>query len=128
MIVLDTSALMAIVQGEPEAMGCRDAIDVHTDLLIAAPTLTETLIVAAGRRLHGEMGRLLDDLAPVIVPLTEARSYAAVRAYLSWGKGFHAAKLNFGDCFAYAVAKEHDCPLLFIGYDFARTDVESALG
>ena len=128
MIVLDSSALMAIVQGEPEAFACRDAMGAHADLLIAAPTLTETLIVAAGHRLHGEMGRLLDDLAPVIVPLSEARAYAAVRAYLSWGKGFHAAKLNFGDCFAYAVAKEHDCPLLYIGNDFAITDVESALG
>lgn len=127
MIVLDASALMSILQGEPEATACREAIGAHPELLIAAPNFSETLIVAAGRRLHGEMGRLLDDLSPSIMPLTEDRAYAAVRAYMSWGNGFHPAKLNFGDCFAYALAKEHDCPLLFVGDDFALTDVKPAL-
>jgi ribonuclease VapC len=126
-IVLDTSALMAIIQGEAEATRCRDEIGAHADLLIAAPNLSETLIVAAGRRLDGEMGRLLKDLRPTIVPLTEERAYAATRAYLAWGKGFHPAHLNFGDCFALALAKENDCPLLFVGDDFATTDVKGAL-
>lgn len=127
MIVIDTSALLAIIQGEPEAIACREAIDAHEELRISAANLSETLIVAAGRKLHGEMGPLLSSLAPTIAPLTEARAYAAVRAYMDWGKGFHKAKLNFGDCFAYALAKEHGCPLLFVGEDFAKTDVTPAL-
>lgn len=127
MIVVDTSALMAIIQSEPEASDCRSAIAEQDEILIAAPTLTEALIVAAGRRLHGEMARLIDDLALAVVPLTEALAYAAVRQYLRWGKRFHPAGLNFGDCFAYALAKEHDCPLLFVGDDFAKTDVKPAI-
>lgn len=127
MIVVDTSALMAIIQSEPEASDCRSAIAEQDEILIAAPTLTEALIVAAGRRLHGEMASLIDDLALAVVPLTEALAYAAVRQYLRWGKRFHPAGLNFGDCFAYALAKEHDCPLLFVGDDFAKTDVKPAI-
>jgi ribonuclease VapC len=128
MIVVDTSALMAILLGEPEARACRGAIADHEDLLIAALTLTETLIVAAGRRLRPEMTQLINDLFPAVAPLTEARAYAALEAYLSWGRGFHKAGLNFGDCFAYALAMEHDCGLLYVGEDFARTDVTAALG
>ena len=127
MIVLDTSALIAILQGEPEAQACRSAIAEADELLIAAPNLTEALIVAAGRQLHGEMGRLIADLALTVVPLDEAAAYAALRAYVRWGKGFHRAKLNLGDAFAYALAKERDCPLLFVGDDFARTDVKPAV-
>jgi len=125
-IVVDTSALIAVLQGEPEALACRAAIADADELLIAAPNLTEALIVAARRQLHGEMGRLIADLALTVVPFDEAAAYAAVSAYVRWGKGFHRAKLNLGDAFAYALAKEHDCPLLFVGDDFARTDVKPA--
>lgn len=90
---------------------------------IAAPTLTEALVVAAGRQLHGEMAALIDRLRLTVEPLTEARAYAAIRGYLSWGKGFHRARLNS----IYAFAREHDFSLLFIGDDFSRTDVASAL-
>ncbi len=62
-----------------------------------------------------------------IIPLTSARAEVAATAYQRFGKGFHPASLNFGDCFSYATAKEFDCPLLYIGDDFARTDVRSAL-
>lgn len=127
MMVVDTSALMAIVRGEPEAEACRRAIGAEREILIAAPNLAEALIVAGRRELHGEMARLLSDLAMDVAPANEAAAYGAVRAYLSWGKGFHKAKLNFGDCFAYALARERDCPLLFVGNDFARTDVKRAL-
>lgn len=127
MIALDTSALMAILLGEAEAADCREVIAANDNFLIAAPTLTESLVVAARRRLHGEMANLIDALAPTIVPLTTARAYAAVRAYRDWGKSFNVAKLNYGDSFAYALAKEHDCPLLFVGNDFALTDVTPAL-
>ena len=127
MIVVDTSALVAILQGEPEAQACRSVVADADELLIAAPNLTEALIVAARRRLQGEMARLIADLTLTVVPLDKAAAYAAVSAYRKWGKGFHRAKLNLGDAFAYALAKERDCPLLFVGDDFKRTDVTPAL-
>ena len=127
MIVVDTSALMAIVRGEPEAEACRLAIGAEQEILMAAPNLAEALIVAGRQKLHGEMARLVSDLAMDVASADEAAAYGAVRAYFSWGKGFHKAKLNYGDCFAYALAKEHDCPLLFVGDDFGRTDVKRAL-
>ena len=128
MIALDASALMAIILGEPEAAACREVVRANDDFLISAPNLTESLVAAARRGVHDEMARLIEALAPAVVSLTENRAYAALRAYRRWGKGFHEAKLNFGDSFAYALAKEHDCPLLFVGDDFARTDIASALG
>jgi ribonuclease VapC len=126
-IAIDTSALIAILLGEPEAPVCRAVIAVQPDILIAAPTLTETSIVAAGRKLHGDMGRLISDLTLTVVPFSEDLAYAAVRGYLRWGKGFHPAGLNLGDSFAYALAMERNCPLLFIGNDFAKTDVQRAI-
>lgn len=72
------------------------------------------------------MNALLDRFGITIVPVTEERATATARAYRRYGKGLHAAGLNFGDCFAYALAREHDCPLLFVGDDFARTDVKRA--
>ncbi len=125
MIVVDTSALIAILQGEPQAEGCSDALAESERLLIAAPTLTESIIVAAARDLSPGLGTLLDSLPFEVVALNEERALAAAREYLRWGKGFHPAGLNFVDCFAYALAKEHDCPLLFVGEDFAQTDVKS---
>ncbi|MFN3943857.1 MAG: type II toxin-antitoxin system VapC family toxin [Allosphingosinicella sp.] len=127
MIVLETSALMAIVQAEPAAQDCRGAIADHNELLIAAPTLTEALIVSTARGLEASMADLLADLFPTVLPLTEVRARSAFAAYLRWGRGFHKAKLNFGDCFAYALAKEKDCPLLYVGSDFRLTDIRSAL-
>lgn len=58
-----------------------------------------------------------------VVPLTERRARTAAAAYSLWGKGIHPAKLNMGDCYAYALAKEFGCPLLYVGYDFSQTDV-----
>lgn len=127
MIVVDSSALLAVLQGEAEGQACSDALSADDEPLMAAPTLAEVLIVAAGRQLHGEMARLIGELAMTVVPLTEARAYDAVREHMRWGKGFHPAKLNLCDCFAYALAKEQGCPLLFVGNDFARTDVAAAL-
>ena len=128
MIAVDTSALMAIVLGEPEAAACRIAVAGASELLIAAPNLTEALVVAMGRDVHGEFAALIHDLALTVVPLTEGLAYAAFRAHRRWGKGVHPAKLNLLDCFAYALATERDLPLLFIGNDFASTDVAAAIG
>ncbi|MEP6785058.1 MAG: type II toxin-antitoxin system VapC family toxin [Sphingomonadales bacterium] len=123
MIVLDGSALFAILLGEPGAQRCEDAIEHADELLMSAASLTECLIVAAGKGVHDEMAAFLDGLHPTIVPVTVDRARAAADAYRAWGKGFHKASLNFGDSFAYALAMEHECPLLFVGDDFSRTDV-----
>ncbi len=127
MIAVDTSALMAIVLNEPEADACAAAIEAGDRLLISAGTVAEALIVAGRRNVGEEMGRLIDGLGFETVSVTSTASRRIAEAYGTWGKGIHPAALNFGDCFAYAVAKEHGCPLLYVGEDFARTDVARAL-
>ena len=127
MIVVDSSALLAVILDEKDAPRCQQALSADESLLISAGSLTEMLIVAASKNLLGAMQAMLAALQPTVVPLTEARARAAAEAYRRWGKGFHPAGLNFGDCFAYALAREHDAPLLYVGDDFARTDVKPAL-
>jgi ribonuclease VapC len=90
----------------------------------------ETLIVLEWRVQDGvreRLGRLLRGLAATVEPVTEARALLAADAYRRYGKGYHSARLNYGDCFAYALAKELDAPLLYKGNDFAQTDIRSAL-
>ena len=127
MIVIDTSAIMVMALDEPQADECQTALSRADHLAISAGTLTELLIVAAGRGISAEVNTLLEsaDIEVVAVASRSARNCAD--AYRRWGKGFHPAALNFGDCFAYALARERDCPLLFVGNDFKRTDVQSAL-
>jgi ribonuclease VapC len=127
MIAVDTSALMAIVLGEPEAGGCMTALGGEDDLLISAGTVAEALVVAARRNVKEEMERLIDGLGFEIVPVRSTSARRVAQAYESWGRGVHAAGLNFGDCFAYEVAKERGCRLLFVGEDFGQTDVQGAL-
>jgi ribonuclease VapC len=127
MIAVDTSALMAIVLDDPEADACIAALEAEDDLLISAGTVAEALIVAARRNVGGDMERLIDGLGFEIVSVTSASARHIAQAYEQWGKGGHPAALNFGDCFAYAVAKEHGCRLLCVGADFAKTDVERVL-
>lgn len=127
MIAIDTSALMAILLNEPEAEACVAAIEAEERILISAGTAAEALIVAARRNVGEEMERLIDELGFEIVNVTPASARRIARAYARWGKGVHAAGLNFGDCFAYEVAKEHGCTLLSVGDDFRKTDIESVL-
>jgi ribonuclease VapC len=127
MIAVDTSALMAIVLNEPEADACAAALQREDRLLISAGTVAEALIVAGRRNLGEEVDRLIDGLGFEIVNVTPASARRIARAYETWGKGVHPAALNFGDCFAYEAAKDHGCPLLYVGDDFARTDLESPL-
>lgn len=126
MIAVDTSALMAILLGEPEAEECIVAIQEADRLLISAGTMAEALIVAGRRNLGEEMAELIDGLDLEIVPLTREAARRIAAAYGRWGKGVHLAALNFGDCFAYAVAAERDCRLLYVGSDFTRTDIRPA--
>jgi ribonuclease VapC len=126
-IAIDTSALMAIVLDEPEAEACASALEAEPDVLISAGTLAEVLIVAARRNVATEMAKLTDGLGFEVVTVTPASARRVAEAYANWGKGVHPAGLNFGDCFAYEVAREHGCRLLFIGDDFTKTDLESVL-
>ncbi len=126
MIVLDTSALMAIVLAEPRGPECAAMIAGEEEVFIAAPTLSEALIVAMRRGVEREMRRLLDELSLIVIALHADRARTAAEGYRRWGKGFDPAQLNFGDSFAYALAMELGCPLLFVGNDFAQTDVTRA--
>jgi ribonuclease VapC len=127
MIAVDTSALMAIVLDEVEAGACIAALEAEHEILISAGTIAEALIVAARRNVREEMASLIDGLGFNAVAVTPAAARRIALAYAQWGKGVHAEGLNFGDCFAYEVAKEHDCPLLYVGDDFAKTDIRGLL-
>jgi ribonuclease VapC len=127
MIAVDTSALMAIVLDEPQAEACMAALEAEDDILISAGTVAEALIVAARRNVGAEMAELIAGLGFEIVTVTLASARRLADAYAHWGKGIHPAALNFGDCFAYEVAKEHGCPLLYVGKDFSRTGIRPAL-
>ncbi|WP_159950145.1 type II toxin-antitoxin system VapC family toxin [Rhizobium sp. 18065] len=127
MIVVDTSALIAILKNEPPAADCQ-AILLNTDVSrISAATLTEARIVCLRQNRQNDLENLFKAANLDIIDVTPSRAERAAAAYARWGKGFHPAGLNFGDCFSYALADELDCPLLFIGNDFARTDIRSAL-
>lgn len=127
MIVVDTSALMAIVLNEPGAESCMRAIENADGLLISAGTVAEALIVADRRAVRDEMAALITGLGFEVVAVTLASAWRIAETYARWGKGAHPASLNFGDCFAYDVAMQHRAPLLYVGADFARADVPSAL-
>jgi ribonuclease VapC len=126
-MVLDTSALLAILMAEPEAEGFAVAIDGDPIRLVSAGSLLETTIVAESR--WGDAGgRELDLLlfksGISISPVDAEQVEIARQAFRLFGKGRHPAGLNFGDCFAYALSRASGQPLLFKGDDFARTDVE----
>lgn len=127
MIAVDTSALMAILLGEATAGACAEVIEAEAEIVMSAGTLAEALIVAARRNVEPAMRRLIEGLGFRIVPVTAASAYRVAEAYRRFGKGLHPAALNFGDCFAYEVAIAHRCKLLYVGHDFALTDVQSAL-
>ncbi|MGE3076861.1 MAG: type II toxin-antitoxin system VapC family toxin [Dehalococcoidia bacterium] len=127
MIAVDTSALLAIALNELTADACIAAIESEDEVIISAGTLTELFVVASRRHLLDAAHQLLDRVGMTVVSVTEQTARQVGNAYDRWGRGVHPAGLNFGDCFAYAVAKEHGCPLLFVGDDFAHTDVQSVL-
>ena len=127
MIAIDTSAIMAILLNEPSAEACIAAMEGEEEIIISAGTLAETLIVAGRRNVAEEASRLIEGLGLEIISVTPAAARRVADAYARWGKGVHAADLNHGDCFAYEVAKEHACPLLFVGDDFPQTDIDPAL-
>jgi len=130
-MIVDTSALIAILRSEPEAASCALAIERTDSRRISAVNFVEAAIVIDGAR-DPVASRRFDDVCReaqlIIEPVTEAQARIAREAYRDFGKSSgHPAKLNFGDCFAYALAKITGEPLLFKGEDFAHTDVTLAL-
>lgn len=129
-MVLDSSALLAILQGEPEATRMVEALATAPERLVGAPTLVETAAILLARK--GPAGEvaldaLLRRLDIRVIPMTEAAAIAARGAYQRYGKGIGSpGVLNLGDCLAYGVAVASGAPLLFKGNDFPQTDVEPA--
>ncbi len=124
--MIDSSALIAILQDEPERPVFVRKLAQDPVRLISAANWLETAIVIDDR--FGEAGArdlklLLIEAAVEIVPVTAAQAELARAAYRRFGRGNHPAKLNYGDCFAYALAQETGEPLLFKGNDFGQTDI-----
>lgn len=125
-MVLDTSALLAILLNEPERRRFNEALEEAESRLISVPTFVETAIVIESR--YGSAGlrdlELLIERAGIeLVPVDPQQGRIAQQAYSRFGKGRHEAGLNFGDCFSYALARALGQPLLFKGADFSKTDV-----
>lgn len=128
MIALDTSALVAIALREPDMADFKDVIEAADALLIGTPTLLELRLVLSGKFGTREIEPMLDLAVPPgtrVVPFDAAHLTVAAEAFRTFGG--RPARLNFGDCMAYAVAKVAGCPLLYKGGDFARIDIRSAL-
>lgn len=125
-MVIDTSALIAILTREPSAERLAEAIDQDTRRLVSAATAVELSLVMMGR--YGEAGdvqidRLLTGIVATVVSVGEGQVSLARDAALRFGRGRHLAALNFGDCFSYALSVESGEALLFVGNDFTHTDV-----
>lgn len=128
-MTLDSSALVAILFAEPGYLDLVDRILEADRVRVGAPTLVEAGLVLAGRRRSPDrrvVADLVAELGVAVVPFGEAEWHAAVDAFLKFGRGRHPAALNFGDCLAYACAREAGDTLLFVGDDFARTDIRPA--
>ncbi|MGH9369072.1 MAG: type II toxin-antitoxin system VapC family toxin [Thermoanaerobaculia bacterium] len=125
-MIVDTSALLAILQDEPERRAFNEAIEAAGARRISVANLVEVSIViearfgAAGQR---DLDQFVERAALELLPVDVEQAGVARRAFSRYGKGRHAAGLNFGDCFAYALATVLGEPLLFKGDDFAQTDV-----
>jgi ribonuclease VapC len=125
MIALDSSALLAIVLEEAEGLDFTHALARH-DCVIGAPTLLEAQLAAAaraGERAPAVVRRILSKPNIEVVDFTSEHAAIAFDAFERFGRDRHPAKLNFGDCMAYAVATAANAPLLFKGGDFALTDI-----
>ena len=130
-LVVDTSAVVALLKSEPGWEALASRLHAAASRLLSVVGWVELSLVVAGR--HGDaatlafLDRFLQTAAIERRPVDEPQARLAREAFLRFGKGRHPAGLNFGDCFAYALARTLDAPLLFVGDDFARTDVRPAL-
>lgn len=127
-MVIDSSALIALLLGEPETAAFVAAIAAASNRSISAPTYLETAIVMnarSGPEAQEKLDRLLSEFSGEIIPFTREHAVIALAAYRQYGKGTgHPAALNFDDCFTYALAKLRDEPVLCKGNDFSHTDLQ----
>ena len=128
-MIVDASALLAILLREPERPRFRELIALAAEPVISPVNFVEAAVRADALGEAESLGldRLLQISGIAIVQVTPEQAHLARQAYRKFGKGNHPAKLNLGDCFAYALAKARNEPLLFKGDDFRLTDVEAAL-
>lgn len=128
-MIVDSSTIIAILRDEPDAAAMAEALQEAPIRRISAVTYVEAAVVADNDRnpvLSRRFDGLVRDAQMLVEPVTARQAELARQAYRDFGKGRHKAGLNLGDCFAYALAKEMDEPLLFKGDDFRHTDIEPA--
>lgn len=128
-VVVDTSALIAIIRAEGEASAILDVLGQAERKLFSAASLLEALIVTSGKGTETErLAMLVREAELETMPVSEREAMVGAEAFRRFGKNSgHPANLNFGDCFAYALAKSRNLPLLFKGDDFVHTDIVPAL-
>ena len=134
MIVVDSSAFIAMFLNEETAGQLLTRLAVESDRLMSVASYVETGTVLAARRRDRpasaieDLDRFRIELALALAPVDEEQAHLALRARIQFGRGMgHGGMLNFGDCFSYALARSRRAPLLFVGDDFSTTDVEVAL-
>ncbi len=128
-MILDSSAVVAVIREEQGHGRLLGAIEGASEMAIGAPTAVECSLALVRR--YGVVGRLmlsrfLEQNEVITVPFDERHWSVAADASIRYGKGQHPARLNYGDCMAYATAKVADAPLLFVGNDFPQTDIVAA--
>lgn len=129
-MILDSSAVVAILFKEPEREAFLHRTMTSAEVGMSAATMVETVMVVEGRgglESGHDLDRFLDDARVQIIPFSAEHAALARDAWRRFGKGRHPAGLNLGDCFAYALARSRNEPLLFKGDDFAQTDVKAAI-
>lgn len=130
-MILDSSALVAILKGEPEAAAFKTALLAAREVFLSAASYFETCIVVDGYKsaiLRARLEEIMEEAQIQITPFTLEQARIAREAYRDYGRGSgHPANLNFGDCFAYALARDKREPLLYKGDDFRHTDLRSAI-
>ena len=127
MIAIDTSALIAVLLGEDSAAACWDALAADREPRMSAVTLVETRMVSRKRAVLEDLEELLERIPIAIIEANRETAARVAAVQVKWGKGNHPARLNIIDCFSYDVARQFECPLLYVGNDFSQTDIASAL-
>jgi len=128
-VIVDSSAIIAVLQKEPEAARLGKVMSLDPECLVSAANWLEAgmnLFMRFGHQGYYDLQLLVAKTPIEIVSVTPRQADLALRAFMKYGKGVHPARLTFGDCFAYALAKDSGEPLLFKGGDFTQTDVAAA--